>query len=62
MTTFPEISEAVARREWNQLGKLLRRTSTLALAYMGAVIAAFLIFGRFCSASTAAANICRPCR
>jgi O-antigen/teichoic acid export membrane protein len=47
ITTFPEISKAVAQREWPQLGELLKRTSLLAFGYTAAVVAAFVLGGRF---------------
>jgi len=45
-TTFPEISRAVARRDWKPLRRLLSRTSMLALAWTLLSALGMALFGR----------------
>lgn len=44
-TTFPEISRLVAQKEWSRLRLLLRRTSGIAAAWMGACAVGFALLG-----------------
>jgi len=44
-TTFPQISCSIARREWERLKDLLKRTSTIAAIWSGACLLGFLLVG-----------------
>ncbi len=44
-TTAPEINQAVARKEWNALGRLLRRTSTMAFGWTAAAAVGAALIG-----------------
>jgi O-antigen/teichoic acid export membrane protein len=44
-TTFPQISRSIARREWERLKDLLKRTSTIAAIWSGACLLGFLLAG-----------------
>lgn len=46
-TTFPEISRAVARREWKPLRSILRKTAALSLIWTAGCAAGLLLFGRW---------------
>ncbi|NPV75025.1 MAG: oligosaccharide flippase family protein [Anaerolineae bacterium] len=46
-TTFPEISRAVARREWKPLRSILRKTSALSLVWTVGCAVGILLFGRW---------------
>jgi O-antigen/teichoic acid export membrane protein len=44
-TTFPQISHSIARREWERLKNLLKRTSVIAAVWSGACLLGFLLVG-----------------
>lgn len=44
-TTAPEINQAVVRKEWNALGRLLRRTSFMAFGWTAAAAAGAAVIG-----------------
>jgi O-antigen/teichoic acid export membrane protein len=45
-TTYPEITRAIANRQWPALRRLLRRVSLIALGWTGAVAAGLLLVGQ----------------
>jgi len=44
-TTFPQISRSIARREWERLKNLLKRTSVIATIWSGACLLGFILLG-----------------
>ena len=44
-TTFPQISRSIARREWERLKNLLKRTSVIAAIWSGACLLGFVLLG-----------------
>lgn len=46
-TTFPEISKAIARKEWQPLKALLRKTALLSSVWTLGCLAGVLLFGRW---------------
>ncbi len=45
-TTYPEITRAIASRQWARLRVLLRRVTLIAAGWTGAVVVGLLLFGR----------------
>lgn len=45
-TTYPEITRAIAARQWARLRSLLRRVTLIAATWTGAVVVGLLLFGR----------------
>jgi O-antigen/teichoic acid export membrane protein len=44
-TTFPQISKSIAKREWERLKNLLKRTSVIAAIWSGACLLGFALLG-----------------
>ncbi len=46
-TTFPELARSVVLKKWNDLKRLLRRTTLIAAAWTGFVVLGMAIFGKW---------------